>query len=491
MPFNKVKTRIAPSPTGNLHLGTVRTALYNMLFARHHDGEFLFRLEDTDKERSKEDYTQEIIHGFKWVGVKWDGDMIRQSERHSNYQKYIDQLLAEGKAYKCFVTPAELEEMRKLQRENKQPEGYDNRGRKLSQAERDALEQEGKNFVVRLNLGEDREIKWTDSIRGDMSVNTKNLGGDLVIQKSSGQVLYNFAVAIDDFEMEVSHVFRGEDHLTNTAKQIAVFEALGFDVPTYGHLPLIFTADKQKLSKRKHGDIAGVLKYQNEGYLPESLANYLIATSYTNLPNKEAIDKIEDPKARKEALAKEEEIFTMEKIYPSFDIHRVSKSPAIYDIKKLNWFNSHYIKELSFDELMVQLKSFLKYDLTKYSREDQELLIESILGNLNKFDEINENINYFFEEPPALDEKLKQFVVDGQDALKELHNRFDQLDFSNHSQMKDLINKIGEDLSLKGKKLFFPIRIATSGRNHGPDLGVVFYLLGKEITKSRLEQSLI
>lgn len=479
--FSKVKTRIAPSPTGNLHLGTVRTALYNMLFARRHGGEFIFRLEDTDRERSKEEHTLEIIDGFKWLNISWDGDMLRQSEREANYQKYIDQLLESGRAYKCYATPEELEAMRKEQRANKKPEGYDNRGRNLSDEQIKAYQDEGRKYVIRLNLGEDRDIKWHDLVRGEMSVNTKDLGGDMVIQKFNGQVLYNFAVVVDDYEMTISHVFRGEDHLTNTAKQITIFEALGFEVPDYGHLPLIFTPDKQKLSKRKHGELAGVAKYKREGYLPEALVNYLVATSYTPPELKGGSDK-EKPELGKE-------IYTTEETQKDFDISGVSKSPAIYDLKKLNWYNKEYIKEFKHDELMNYLKPYLSYDLSKFSAEDQALLIDSIRGNLDKFEDINNNLNYFFEDQDIPDD-LKKFIEKGNELLKELVNRFENLDFAKHESMKDAINKLGEEMGLKGKNLFFPIRIAVSSRNHGPDLGVVFYLLGKEKTRARLEEAL-
>ncbi len=479
--FSKVKTRIAPSPTGNLHLGTVRTALYNMIFARRHAGEFIFRLEDTDRERSKEEFTEEIKAGFKWLGIDWDGDMIRQSERDHAYQKYVDQLLASGKAYKCYATPDELEEMRKAQRAAKQAEGYDNRGRDLTEDQIKAYEAEGRKFVIRVNLGEAQDIKWTDMVRGEMSVNTKDLGGDIVIQKSTGQFLYNFVVVVDDYEMEISHVLRGEDHLTNTAKQIAIFNALGFEIPDYGHLPLIFTTDKQKLSKRKHGDIAGVEKYKREGYLPDALVNYLVATSYTPPELKGGADQ-EKPELGRE-------VYTAAEITDDFDIHGISKSPAIYDIKKLNWYNSEYIKNFSQGELMQWLAPFLKFDLGKFSEEDQKILLDSVRGNLNKFEDINENINYFYEEV-AIPDDLKKFVEEGSELLVELLNRFDSLDFTKPEALKDAINKLGEEKGLKGKKLFFPVRIAVSSRNHGPDLGAVFYLLGKDKVKERLEGAL-
>ena len=486
--MTEIRTRIAPSPTGNLHLGTVRTALYNLLFAQKHGGKFLFRLEDTDRERSKQEYTDEIIEGFDKLGITWSGldvmgqddqGIIRQSERNEIHQKYIQQLFDQGKAYRCFATPEELDEMRKQQRANKQPEGYDNRGRELSFEKQAELVAEGKKFVVRLNMGETRDIKWKDLVRGEMSVNTKDLGGDPVIQKFNGQILYNFAVVADDADMAVTHVFRGEDHLTNTAKQIAVFEALGLAVPQFGHLPLIFTKDKQKLSKRKHGDIAGIAKYVNEGYLLEALNNYLISTSYTR-PGFEVDVKNEAA-----------EIYSLEDVAKDFDVDKISKSPAIYDIGKLNWFNRAYIARLSHTELMTCLNPFLNYDLSKFSENDQELLIDNVRGNLDKFEDINENISYFFDEF-EIEEKPAKSLEGADELLKALAAAMqaDSFNFDDHAFIKNYINELGAKFELKAKKLFMPIRVAISGRMAGPDLGVIIYLLGKDKALERISKSL-
>lgn len=468
-----VATRIAPSPTGSLHLGTVRTALYNLVFSKSKNGKFFFRLEDTDRERSKDDFTQEIIDGFEWLGIEWDGDMIRQSERASHYDNYLQKLIQSGKAYKCYAVPEELEEMRKKQRANKEPEGYDNRGRNLTEEQVEAFETEGRRAAVRLNLGKVRDIKWDDIVRGPMSINIKDLGGDPIIQKANGQILYNFAVVCDDYDMGMTHIFRGEDHLTNTAKQIVIYEALGFPVPRFGHLPLIFTKDKQKLSKRKHGDIAGVSKYKREGYLPEALVNYLIASSYTS----------PDPNAP--------EVQSLEEIYKSFDIKGLSKSPAIYDIQKLNWFNREYISKLSHEELMSYLNHYISFDLSKFSKNDIKLLIDGVRGNLNKFDEIDSNISYFFEKG-EIDTKLQKFLVEAQVLNRKLLEKIKagNFDFSKPEQMKDQINILGEELGLKAKQLFWPIRIAISYRSSGPDLGLVMYLLGKETVIERLSSVL-
>ncbi len=481
----KVRTRIAPSPTGNLHIGTVRTALYNLLFAKRYDGEFYFRLEDTDLERNKDEYIQEIIDGFKILGIEWDtppgfdqfldtqfktAGIVRQSLRVDAQRAYVNKLIQESKAYKCFATAQELEALRAEQRAKKIAEGYDNRSRTLSAEESAKLEAEGKPYVIRLNLGKDRNIEWNDVIRGQMSINTKDLGGDPVIQKYNGQVLYNFAVVVDDYDMGITHVIRGEDHLTNTAKQIAIYEAFGFPVPIFGHLPLIFTKDRQKLSKRKHGDIAGVDKYTREGYLPEALVNYLVATSYT---------------APTEGV---KEVYLIKDAIKDFSIEGMSKSPAVYDIQKLNWFNREYIAKLSFEELITQCKPFLKYDLSKYPVDDQKQMIDSIRGNLNKFEDINENISYFFEENLVIDPKLAKSLIESKNLLESLVKSLENpnLNWKDPVVLKDAINNLGGQLGLSGKHLFLPIRVAISGISHGPDLGLVMYLLGKETVLKRV-----
>lgn len=483
--FTKVRTRIAPSPTGNLHLGTVRTALYNVLFAKKHDGEFFFRLEDTDRERSEERFTNEILDGFQWLNISWDkpanvnfekvlvglGDdsIVRQSLREAVHQSYINRLIDEGKAYRCFATVEELNAMREAQKARKEIERYDNRSRSLSKEEAAALLQEAKPYVVRLNLGEDHVITWNDLIRGEISINTKDLGGDPVIQKSTGQVLYNFAVVIDDYEMQISHILRGEDHISNTAKQIAIYEALSFPVPEFGHLPLIFTKDKQKLSKRKHGDIASVDTYKKQGYLPESLVNYLIGTSY-NSP-------------------RYGELFTISEGAEDFEISTVSKSPAIYDIQKLNWYNREYISKLAYEEVLAYCKRFSKYDLS-VNPERTQIIIESIKESLDKFEQIDAHLNYFFEDFNISDPALLAILAEGQnviDAFIQLLKN-ESLEFSSEA-IKKGINSIGESLNLKGKKLFFPIRVAISAKTSGPELGLITILLGKEKVLARLNSA--
>ena len=393
------------------------------------------------------------------------------------YKKYADKLINEGKAYQCFATTEELDELRKVQRAAKQPEKYDNRHRNLSEEQKKQYLAEGRKPVLRFKLPDNTDIKWDDEIRGSISVNTNDLGGDPVIMRADGIPLYNFAVVIDDGEMRMSHVVRGDDHLHNTAKQIPMFEALGFSLPVFAHAPLIFSHDREKLSKRKHGDIANIAKYQKEGYLPEALSNYLIHMSWTIPDNSE------------------KEIFSVEEAAPLFELSRISKSSAIYDIDKLNWFNNHYIKEKPVAEVYELSKGYLEkeLDLSIYSKESILKMIDAVKAGVNKLEEIPGLIKFFFDENMPLDTDENKAILSTENAKKSLEkilSSMDKFDFSNPQACKKTVDEIGKELSLKGKDLYWPIRIAISGSNKGPDLGLVISLLGKDKIKNRVEKAL-
>ncbi len=477
MSNKEIRVRIAPSPTGSLHLGTVRTSLYNYLFAKKNKGKFILRIEDTDVERNKDEYTKEILNGFNWLGIKFDEGPYYQNTRLDLYKKFAQKLLSEEKAYECFCTQEELDELRKIQRAAKVPEKYDNRHRNLTKDQKDKFISEGRKSVIRFKLPDNTDIKWSDEIRGLVSVNTNDLGGDLVIMRSDDIPLYNFAVVVDDGDMKMTHVIRGDDHLHNTAKQIPLFEALGFEVPTFAHAPLIFTHDREKLSKRKHGDIANIDKYQKEGYLPEAMANYLIHMSWTQ-PDKP-----------------EEEIFKIDDVALKFELSRISKSSAIYDITKLNWFNNHYIKEKSLEELFELSKRFLEkeIDLTIYSKDQLLKMIDAVKAGLNKLDELPGLIKFFFDARFELNSGENQKILSTEGAkkvLEKLSASLGSINFNDSHECKNKVDEIGKELSLKGKDLYWPLRVALSGSNKGPDLGLIISLLGKENVKSRVERAL-
>ena len=477
MSKKEIRVRIAPSPTGSLHLGTVRTSLYNYLFAKKHKGKFILRIEDTDASRNKDEYTKEILDGFKWLKINFDEGPYYQSERLDLYRRLTQKLLDEGKAYRCFCTQEELDELRKIQRAAKVPEKYDNRHRNLTEEQKKKFLAEGKKAVIRFKLPDNVDIKWHDEIRGDVSVNTSDLGGDPVIMRADGIPLYNFAVVVDDGDMRISHVIRGDDHLHNTAKQIPIFQALGYEIPVFAHAPLIFTHDREKLSKRKHGDIANIDKYQREGYLPEALSNYLIHMSWTKPDHPEI------------------EIFKPEEVFDQFDLGRISKSSAVYDLTKLHWFNNHYIKEKTLEEIFNLSKRFLEKesDLSLYPKEQVLQMIDSAKAGLNKLDELPGLIKFFFDDKFDLSSAENQKILNTGSAKKILDkvlHSLDKINFQNQSDCKKVIDDIGKELSLKGKDLYWPLRVALSGSNKGPDLGLIISLLGKEKVKVRLQKAL-
>src|SRR3989338_3160995 len=477
MSEKEIRVRIAPSPTGSLHLGTVRTSFYNCLFAKKHGGKFILRIEDTDVQRNKDEYTKEILDGFNWLGIKFDEGPYYQSARLDLYRKFAQKLLDEGKAYYCFVTPEELDELRKIQRAAKVPEKYDNRHRNLTKDQKDKFISEGRKAVTRFKLPDNTDIKWNDEIRGLVSVNTNDLGGDPVIMRADGIPLYNFAVVVDDGDMKMTHVIRGDDHLHNTAKQIPIFEALGYPVPIFAHAPLIFTHDREKLSKRKHGDIANIDKYKKEGYLPEAMANYLVHMSWTQ-PDKP-----------------EEEIFKIDAVALKFELSRISKSSAVYDLPKLNWFNNHYIKEKSLSEIYELSKRFLEKDLNLsiYPKDQILKMIDAVRTGLNKLDELPGLIKFFFNDEFdfSRDEVASSLRTEnGRRVLEKILIQINLFNFQNPGDCKNKVDGIGKELALKGKDLYWPLRVALSGSNKGPDLGLIISLLGAEKVKSRIEKAL-
>jgi len=477
MPEKELRVRIAPSPTGSLHLGTVRTALYNYVLVKKHKGKFILRIEDTDAARNKGEYTKEILDGFKWLGIEFDEGPYYQSERLDLYKKLAQKLFDEGKAYHCFCTQQELEDLRKVQRTARMPEKYDNRHRNLTEEEKKKFLDEGRKPVLRFKLPDNQDIKWHDGIRGDICINTNDLGGDLVIMRADGIPLYNFAVVVDDGDMGITLILRGDDHLHNTAKQIPIYEALGYEVPDFAHAPLIFTHDKEKLSKRKHGDIANIDKYQKEGYLPEALKNYLVHMSWTK-PDKS-----------------EEEVFSLDEIASVFDLGRISKNPAVYDLIKLNWFNNHYIKEKSTEEILELSKRFLgkELDLSKYSKDKILLMIDAVKAGLNKLDELPGLIKFFFDDKFEFDSEENQKILSSDNSKKVLEKiltSLDSMNFNDSKECKKTVDTIGTELGLKGKDLYWPLRVALSGSNKGPDLGLIISLLGKDKVKARIQRAL-
>lgn len=479
----EVRVRIAPSPTGNLHLGTARTALYNYLYARRHKGKFIFRLEDTDNERSEEKYTKDIIDGLKWLGLTWDEGCdiggpfppYRQTEKIDHYEAVADKLLSSGFAYLCYATPEELAALKEEQRIAGKSPRYDNRGRDLTIEQREKYEAEGRVPSFRFRVEEPQDIQWNDEIKGPISVNSADLGGDMVIIKSNGVATYNFAVVIDDIDMQMTNVIRGEDHIHNTAKQLLIFEALNHKPPHFAHTGLIFDTNDRKLSKREHGELVHIDFYRREGYMPEAIVNYLIKTSFTP-PD----DKME--------------IFTLDQAAEMFDIKRVSKTHARFDMDKLNWYNAQYIRSLPLSSVTERARPYLTdFDLSEVSNADLEKLIGAVRDGLTKLSEVKAAARFYFGQTIDVPQDVKETVLSTDDARKVLGEtlaKLSNMPFADPKAVKEIVDTMGKELGIKGKNLYWPLRAALSGSTSGPDLGSIMSVLGPSKVQARLEKAL-
>ncbi len=478
---HSVRVRLAPSPTGNLHVGTARTALFNYLFAKHFNGTFILRVEDTDKERSEARYTQNIFDGLKALGLQWDegpdvgGDYApyQQSERESLYQQYAYALLEKGLAYWDYTSPDELETLREEATAQKKPFIYRN---DLSPDAQAAKAVSGMKPSLRFRIPRDLDsITVHDLVRGDVEFDT-SLIGDLVILKSDGGAAYNFACVVDDYLMKITHVLRGEDHLPNTPKQLLLYQALGWEPPAFAHLGMILAPDRSKLSKR-HGATAVDTFMKEDGYLPEAFVNFLALLGWST-PN-------------------EEEIMSLERLCELFTIERVGHSGAIFDREKLNWMNGQYIRRLSEAELLERLKPFLgDYDLSRYTRAQLENMVAITKEPLVKLSDVQHDWAYFFGDDVQRDENLVQEVLHNetaQDLLKLMleqwlpHLQVDSLE-SAQAGIKHLTKELGKEH--KTKTVMWTLRCALTGRVQGADLPSTLMLLGKERIALRLKSAL-
>jgi len=453
-----IKVRIAPSPTGYLHIGTAQSALYNWLFARKNKGEFCLRIEDTDRERSTKEYEQSILGALEWLGLKWDGEVVRQSERMDKYKAALEKLLAEGKAFYCHHTKEELETERKEQEEKKEAPIH-----VCSHKNETKRKQPG--GIIRLAIG-NKTISFDDEIRGEIKFESSLLG-DFSIAKSLNEPLYNLAVVVDDVDMEITHVIRGEDHISNTPKQILIHEALfrsstSKQLPVFAHLPLILTPDRSKLSKR-HGAVA-VVDYKND-YLPEAIINFLGTMSFT---------------FSKEFLTKEEMV-------GEFELAKVHKSGAIFDVKKLNWLNSQYIKKLSPEEFRKVLRQAQDKPI-----DIPDAAVMLITERLEKLSDVH-NFDYFWKEP-SYDSSLLGWKDFSRDEIKNSLNEVKMIveswnwDDFNKDVLRLALDDLGKKLSDRGL-VYWPFRVALTGREKSPDPVEVAFVLGKEKTLDRVERA--
>lgn len=440
--MEKVRVRYAPSPTGQLHIGNARSALFNYVFARHFGGDFIVRIEDTDVSRNVSGGEASQLDNLSWLGIEWDESPnvggpygpYRQLERLPIYQQYANELLEKGLAYKEFREDSDL-------------------------------------FAIRFKVPQDVEYSFKDIVRGELKFNSKDVE-DWILMKDNGIPTYNFAVVVDDHLMKITHVLRGEEHITNTPKQIMVYQAFNWNIPLFGHMTIIVNEQKKKLSKRDQNVIQFISEYKAMGYIPEAMFNFISLLGWSPNDNQEIMSK--------------------EEIIKRFDPNRLSKAPAMFDKEKLAYVNSKYIKGLSVDDLALRARPFLeKANIEIPSETWLKLLVGILQDRMTHIGEIVSLYHAFFHDVFNLNEEAYQFLVDNQSViiLETFHKNLESSDFS-AEEIEALIKKTGLDTQTKGKPLFMGLRIATTGDMHGPSLPISLALLGKTIVLSRLRQTI-
>ncbi len=483
--MSEVRVRFAPSPTGALHVGSARTALFNWLFARNQGGKFVLRIEDTDLARSTQESVEGILEGMRWLGLDWDegpgadaGEYgpYFQSQRLELYQKYIDLLLEQDKAYLCYCTADELDAMRKEQMAKGEAPKYNRKCACLSADDREKFAAEGRTAVVRFRSTDEGRTKVADLIRGDVYFDNEVLD-DFVIRKSDGMPTYNFAVVIDDALMRITHVIRGEDHLSNTPRQIQVYEALGFAAPEFAHIPMILGPDKTKLSKR-HG-ATSVTQYREDGFLPEAIMNYLalLGWSYNATQN----------------------IFSRDELVEKFSLAKCTKNPAVFDIKKLEWMNGVYLRELSAAELTQRAVPLLIAAglIDKAEAEAQEERIKTIMAalqtRLHSLVDVVDSSRYFFTDDFTYDEKAVKKFLGRPYAVKLfglLLTGLEAVESWSQESIEAVFKSVQQELDEKLGNVIQPVRVAVTGGTVSPGMYEVLELLDKELSLKRLRKGL-
>lgn len=486
--MTKVRVRYAPSPTGHLHIGNARTALFNYLFARHNDGDFIIRIEDTDQKRNIEDGEKSQLENLAWLGMDWDespenpGEYgpYRQSERKEIYQPLIDQLLASNRAYKCYCTEEELEAEREAQRARGEMPHYAGTCANLTPEEQAEKEAQGLESVVRFRVPRNTEYAFTDMVKGAISFESDNIGGDFVIQKRDGMPTYNFAVAVDDHLMKITHVLRGDDHIANTPKQLMIYEAFGWEPPRFGHMTLIINTETgKKLSKRDESILQFIEQYKDLGYLPEAMFNFIALLGWS-------------PQG-------EHEIFSREEFIEIFDEKRLGKSPAAFDPKKLEWINNTYVKKTPLEEVAEMAIAQLKEaGLVKdeVSPEEHAWLVKLVAlyhDQMSYMNEIVELSALFFRKDFEVENEQAKEVLQGETVptvLNAFVAKLESMETFDEPSILAAIKEVQKETGVKGKNLFMPIRVATSGQTHGPEIGKTIELLGRERSIAHVQAAL-
>lgn len=476
---NSVRVRIAPSPTGNLHVGNARTALYNYLYARQTGGQYILRIDDTDAKRSSDADIEGVLYSFRWLGLDWDeghaagGEFgpYRQSERLPLYQAHVEELLANGHAYQCWCTPEELDVLRKQAQRERRPFRYPQTCLHLTATERAARERSGVPSVIRFHSPREGMVAFEDLVRGAMKVEATELD-DLVIMRTDGMPTYNFASVIDDSHMQISHVIRGADHLYNTHRQIPIAEALGFDLPAYAHLPLLTNPDRTKLGKRSGAVLVG--DYAAEGYLPEAVINFLALLGWNP--------------------GDTQEVFKLDELVTAFSLDRVNRANAVFELQKLVWLNGVYIRSLKLQDLTERSVPFLAdaglIQPDDFDRAYLQAAIELEQERLKNLAEAPAVLDFFFADEVAPEPKLlvakKQTPSDSLNALEQACAQLESLDSWDHEPIESCLRGLAATLKWKAGQLFMPLRVAITGKTATPPLFETMVVLGRERTLTRI-----
>lgn len=480
-----VRVRYAPSPTGHLHIGGARTAWFNYLLARRNGGQFIVRFEDTDQTRHVETGIDNQLDGLKWLGIDWDESVdvggeygpYRQMERIPLYKPYIEQLKQEGVLYSCYCSEKELEEERAAQEARGEMPRYSGKCRSLTPEQEEALRAEGRKPVLRFKVPADKLIRFTDEVRGEIEFDTNGIG-DFIVVRPDGVPMYNFAVTLDDHMMGITHVIRGEEHLSNTPRQIMIYNALGWEAPRFAHLSLILNTDRKKMSKRDESIVQFIEQYRDLGYLPEAVTNFITLLGWSP--------------------GGEEEIFSKQELIEQFSLERVAKSPAVFDMDKLNWMNNYYFKKAELQVIVDLALPHLKRagrlpeELDEQTEQWAVMLIGLHQEKMKYAAEIVELTDLFFKDD-------LEFAGEAKAVIKEEHvpvvlqSFLQQLETNEEfsaDAIKASLKQVQKDTGYKGKALFMSIRVALTGQMHGPDLNLTAYLLGKEKVIQRIKKVL-
>lgn len=480
----KIKVRFAPSPTGPFHIGGARSALFNWLLARHEGGSFLVRIEDTDLARSSRESEENIKESMRWLGLDWDEGIdvggengpYRQTERLDLYKKEVQRLLDEGKAYYCYCSQEELEAERKAQLAEGKTPVYGGHCQHLTEEQIAKYKAEGRKPVVRLHVPTGETIAFDDMVRGHVEFQSSGVG-DFIIMKSDGIPVYNFAVVIDDAFMGITHVIRAEEHLSNTPRQIAIYHALGYEVPKFGHISLILGADHKKMSKR-HG-ATSVTAYKDMGYLPDAVVNYLALLGWS-------------PKG-------EQEIFSREELIREFSMDRVSSNDAVFDIEKLNWINFQYMKKLSPAELLdfslpfLEKRGYVQQPLTEEKKKWLEQVVWYVREHISYGAQVPDQVKIFFEEVPPFEDPEVVSILKAETSaviLDAFIKALEELPEFTEEAITAVFKGIMKSTGIKGRAAFEPARIALTGVTKGPGMYAMIALFGKEKTLGLLKKAL-